>query len=137
MKKTDHITPALKKLQRLPVKNRIIFKLLLITHKSLNGLAPVYIKELLSYYTPCRSLSSIDSNLLVIPTAVTVTYGDRSFAVIAPKLWNQLLVAFRQSNRVDSFKRALKHRDIYKKNAFLRTLLLLLLSLLLLLLLSL
>ena len=26
------------------------------------------------------------------------TYGDRSFAAIAPKLWNQLPLAIRQSN---------------------------------------
>ena len=38
----------------------------------------------------------------------TVTYGDRSFAGIALKLWNELLLAVRQSNSFDSFKRALK-----------------------------
>ena len=34
MKKTDHITPVLKKLPWLPVNDRIIFKLLLLTYKS-------------------------------------------------------------------------------------------------------
>ena len=51
----------------LPVKDRIIFKLLLIRYKSLNRLALVCIKELLHHYTPCRSLRSSVSNLLVIP----------------------------------------------------------------------
>ena len=90
MKKTDHITLVLKKLHWLPVNDRITFKLLLLTYKSFNGLAPVYINELLYHYTPCRSLRSSDSNFLAIPKTTTITYGDRSFAAIAPKLWNQL-----------------------------------------------
>ena len=36
----------------------VTFKLLLITYKSVNGLAPVYINELLHHYTPCMSFSS-------------------------------------------------------------------------------
>ena len=58
----------------LPVKDRIIFKLLLIRYKSLNGLAPVYIKELLHHYTPRHTLCSSDSNLLVIPKTTMYSY---------------------------------------------------------------
>ena len=58
-------------------------------------------------YTPHRSLRFSDSNFLVTPKNTTVTYGERSFAAIAPKLWNQPPLAIRQSNSVDSFKRAL------------------------------
>ena len=71
-------------------------------------LAPVYINELLYHYTPCRSLRSSDSNFLVILKTTTITYGDRSFVAIAPKLWNQLPLAIRQSDSVDSYKRAMK-----------------------------
>ena len=39
----DHITPALCKLHWLPVRYRINFKILLITYKAINGLAPEYI----------------------------------------------------------------------------------------------
>ena len=42
-KKSDYITPVLKKLHWPPVNDRITFKLLLLTYKSLNGVAPVYI----------------------------------------------------------------------------------------------
>ena len=41
-----------------------IFKLLLLTYKSLDGLAPVCINELLHHSTPRRSLRSSDSNFL-------------------------------------------------------------------------
>ena len=50
-KKTDHITPVLCKLHWLPVQYRIIFKILLLLYKGLNGLAPAYISELLHYRT--------------------------------------------------------------------------------------
>ena len=64
----------------------------------------MYINELFHHYTPRRSLRSSDSNFLVIPktTTCTVTYGDRSFRAIAPKLWNQLPLAIRQSNSIDT-----------------------------------
>ena len=42
-KKTDHITPVLRKLNRLPLQYKIIFKILLLVYKDLNGLAPTYI----------------------------------------------------------------------------------------------
>ena len=81
MKKTNHITSVFKKMHWLPVNDRIMFKLLLITYKSLNGLAPVYINELLHHYSPCRSLRSSGYNLVVILKTTAVTNGDRSFAV--------------------------------------------------------
>ena len=93
----------------LPVNDRIIFKFLLPTCKYINGLGPVYINELLHHCTSRRSLRSSDPNfLLTVKTINTVTYGDRCFAAIAPKLWNQLPLAIRQGNSVDSFKTALK-----------------------------
>ena len=45
-KKHDHITPILKRLRRLPVCFRVIFKILLLTYKALNGQAPSYIRNL-------------------------------------------------------------------------------------------
>ena len=46
--KSCHVTPLLKSLHWLPVKYRIIFKVILITFKTIHGLAPVYISELIS-----------------------------------------------------------------------------------------
>ena len=87
-KKSAHITPVLKSLHWLPVKERIIFKILLVTYKILHGFAPACLNELLLNFTPHRLLRSSSLNLLSIPKTKTVTYGDRSFSVIAPKLWN-------------------------------------------------
>ena len=57
-KKSCHITPILKELHWLPVSQRIVFKLMLIVHKSFNNIAPIYISELLKVYTPSRNLRS-------------------------------------------------------------------------------
>ena len=50
--KYDHATPLLIQLHWLPVSQRIIFKILLLLFKVLNGLAPMYITELLDRYVP-------------------------------------------------------------------------------------
>ena len=55
-KKTDHITPVLRKLHWLPVQYRIIFKILLLVYKGPNGLAPAYISELLHHRASSRLL---------------------------------------------------------------------------------
>ena len=48
----------------LPVSQRIVFKLMLIVHISVNNIAPIYISELLKVYTPSRNLRSSNMSLL-------------------------------------------------------------------------
>ncbi len=57
-RKYDHVSPVLSTLHWLPIKHRIHFKILLITYKALNCLAPQYLSELLSHYSPPRLLRS-------------------------------------------------------------------------------
>ena len=89
MKKTDRITSVLKKLHWLPVNDRIIFKLLWT-----NGSPRCILMSGTSLHSR-RYLRSSDSNFLVTPKTITVSYGDRPFAAIAPKLWNQLPLAIK------------------------------------------
>ncbi len=65
-RKNDHISPVLSTLHWLPIKHCIDFKILLITYKALNGLAPQYLSELLSHYSPSRPLPSQNSGHLQI-----------------------------------------------------------------------
>ena len=44
--------PLLRELHWLPVKERVIYKVLLLTYKSVNKLAPAYLTELLKAYKP-------------------------------------------------------------------------------------
>ncbi|KAF7654004.1 hypothetical protein LDENG_00075870, partial [Lucifuga dentata] len=89
-RKYDHITPVLASLHWLPVQARADFKVLLLTYKALHGLAPPYLSELLTPYTPARPLRSLDAALLVIPSINKKSLGFRAFAYRAPYLWNTL-----------------------------------------------
>ena len=93
----------------LPVKQRIDFKILLITYKALNGQAPTYITDLLSYYRPARPLRLSTQNLLSNPRYNLKNYRGRSFAVATPRLWNALPLAVKNSNSVDIFKRQINN----------------------------
>ena len=65
-------TPLLGELHWLPIKQRMIFKTLLITYKEIHGKAPVYIQELLemksSSHAYYRLRSSQDQTLLKYPS---------------------------------------------------------------------
>ena len=62
----------------LLVKFRIEFKILLLTYKSLNALAPRYLSDLLHPYSPLRSLRSSDKDQLAIPRTRLKTFEDRT-----------------------------------------------------------
>ena len=106
-RKSCHMTPILKELHWLPVSQRIVFKLMLIVHKSVNNIAPIYISELLKVYTPSRNLRSSNMSLLKEPTSKR-TWGDRSFSVAAPRLWNHLPTKLKSCHSITRFKSLLK-----------------------------
>ena len=106
-KKRDHITPVLFQLHWLPVRQRIIFKLLLLTFKTLNGQSPAYISDLVTVYQPQRTLRSASQYLLQESIGRTLTYG-RSFSRVAPRLWNRLPLALRSPQTISRFKAQLK-----------------------------
>ena len=61
-----HITPILVELHWLPVRWRIDYKILLITFKAINGLAPLYLSDLVSIKSSTYSLRSNDSKILSV-----------------------------------------------------------------------
>jgi len=110
-RKFDHITPVLRQLHWLPVRQRITFKLSMITFKCLDGLAPSYLADVC---TPVSSvvgrwqLRSANSGALVVPRTRT-TIGRRNFAVAGPATWNSLPVDLRISSLSrDTFAKKLK-----------------------------
>ncbi len=48
----SHYHPILQSLHWLPIKYHISYKILLLTYKALNSLAPAYLTSLLSRYNP-------------------------------------------------------------------------------------
>ena len=107
-KKHDHVTGLLKELHWLPVQKRIIFKVLLLTFKALNGQGPIYLQDFLKFHTPSRTLRSSGDLLLQVPKTRLKTYGDRAFQAAAPRLWNNIPPSIRHSSSVAIFKRSLK-----------------------------
>ena len=90
--KFEHITPILKKLHWLPIKQRIDYKLCLLTYKTLQIQQPTYLYNSLSFPSHSLSTRSSDSSVLSIPY-VRTSLGKRAFSqfsVIAPRLWNSL-----------------------------------------------
>ena len=104
------MTPLLKRLHWLPVRFRIQFKLLLVTFKAIHGIAPNYIKDLIVVRTPSKyGLRSNDSLLLRHPSFKSYkTLRDRSFAMAAPSLWNDLPEHLRDCGNITQFKALLR-----------------------------
>lgn len=107
-RKFDHITPILVSLHWLPIQARADFKVLLLTYKSLHGLAPLYLSGLLAPYRPTRSLRSQDAGYLVVPKINKKTVGGRAFSYRAPLLWNKLPISIKEADTVATFKIRLK-----------------------------
>ena len=104
----DHISPILRGLHWLPVRERLQYKVLLYVYKGLNGLAPSYIMDMVKIYTPTRSLRSNDKMLLTVPVYKSATYGKRTFSYCAAELWNPLPLNLKMSPSLNSFKSQLK-----------------------------
>ena len=116
--KRCHIMPILQKLHWLPLVCRINYKLLVFVHRALYEKCPEYLSDLLHPYSPGRSLRSTNDGQLAVPRTRLATFGDRSFEVCAPKLWNALPHYIRNNRSLESFTRLLKahlFKQFYKK----------------------
>jgi len=67
-----------------PVRQRIHFKNLVITYKSINDMAPEYLCELVSIRKSTPNLRSSSQILLQVPVSRLKSYGDCASSVAAP-----------------------------------------------------
>ena len=105
---SDHITRTLQQLHWLPVKQRIVLKVLTLTFKALSGECPAYLADLINVQQTRRTgLRSGDSNKL-FERRCRRQWGDRSFVAAAPRLWNALPLALKESQSLQTFKKNLK-----------------------------
>jgi hypothetical protein len=115
--RTSHVTPVLMHLRSLPIKFRVEFKFGLLVYKALNGMAPQYITNLLSFKPEGNHHLRSDCSLLQIPKTNSKTLGDRSFKHVAPLIWNPLPLNIMWCETVNCFKTHLKtflFRKAYK-----------------------
>ena len=106
-KPTEHITPVLRDLHWLRVKDRIIFKILIYVYRSTINMSPLYISNLLTPYKQQRQLRS-NSKILFTEPRFTKSCGARSFLCAAPRLWNKLPEYVKTAKSVDSSKHCLR-----------------------------
>ena len=87
---------------------RIDFKIAVLVFKCLTGCAPKYLSQHIVPYCPERYLRSSSLFKVVLPPSRTVTYGDRSFSVAGPSVWNSLPLDVRSAQSFALFKSRLK-----------------------------
>ena len=107
-RKYDHISEGLMKLHWLPVRDRIKFKIAIITLKVLSTNQHRYLRDLLVVKSNTRTLRSSNDIVLKVPKTKLKTAGDRSFNLAAPKIWNGLPKNGRNAASLPLFKKQLK-----------------------------
>ena len=99
--KYDHVGDSLQKLHWLPVKFRIMFKILILVYKCLNGMGPNYLTSMLSY-------ENYGHVIKLKEPVVKTSFGERAFSKAGPKLWNSLPNTVTHCTSLTSFKSHLK-----------------------------
>lgn len=88
-KKYDHVTPLLRQLNWLPVKQMLYLKDAVMTYKCVNGLAPLYLSVKLTKRSNIHSRNTRKRDSLNTPLFRT-TAGQRTFQYRAASIWNNL-----------------------------------------------
>ena len=100
-RKYDRITAAIRdSLHRLPVQQRIEYKMCVLVYKCQHQAAPIYLSELcilVATFTGRSHLRSAVKECLVTDYCRTRNYGQRSFSYSGPTLWNSLPLTLRDS----------------------------------------
>jgi len=110
-RRSERVTPLLRELHWLRVKERIQFRLCVLTYRCLHGSAPSYLAETLyltSDMESRRRLRSGSTSSLMVPSSRRATLGDRAFPVAAARAWNSILTSVRSLSSYLTFWRNLK-----------------------------
>jgi hypothetical protein len=88
-KKFDHISPKLRELNWLPVKEHLLFRDSVMMYKCIHNLAPPYLCNKFRKRSNLHECYTRNRELLQIPMYNTTT-GQRTFNYRGAKLWNEL-----------------------------------------------
>ena len=86
----------------------MVFKILLLTYKALNGLSPLYFRDPIVPFIPERTLRSQSAGLFVVPRMHTITLGGRAVSYQAVLLRNHLANWVQEADSTCAFKITLK-----------------------------
>jgi len=87
----SYLSPVLRQLHWLPVRQRVVFKIATLVYRSLAGNAPVYLAGHCPLVADARvrQLRSADTRTLVV-SRMRSSFEDRTFAATGPLVWNSL-----------------------------------------------
>lgn len=103
IRKFDHISKGLDLLQWLPIEKRIQLRIALLSWKAVRLGEPTYLASLLSAQPSCQyGLRSVDQDLLMVPW-IGSAKGSRAFRIVAPRIWNSIPIAVRNSSKACTF----------------------------------
>jgi len=100
--KYSHISPVLKSLHWLKIEQRVEYKIISTTYKTLQSKKPSYLHNLLNINTNRLTRSSDVVTLQRPPVLSRLKLTDRSFTHHAPVLWNGLPKHLRQPTSCNS-----------------------------------
>ena len=90
-RRSNQISPVLRQLHWLPVRQCVEFRVATLVHQSLSGMSPPYLADDCRLVADARErrLRSTASRTCVV-TRTYSTFGDRAFLAASPGLWNSL-----------------------------------------------
>ena len=96
-------------IKMLSMKQKTLYRLLCIVHKSLLTAQPVYINDMLLHKISTRTLRSTDYRYLLSSHLCRLSHTlNGAFVYSAPYNWNKLPLSIRMISNHDTFKRSVK-----------------------------
>ena len=106
-KKSDHVTPLLRHLNWLPVREQLQYRDSILAFKCINGIAPQYLTSKFKKRSKIHTRNTRNANTIQIPLFRTAA-GQPTFAYRGAKSWNNLNADVRENTNHRSFKKTLK-----------------------------
>jgi hypothetical protein len=106
----DHITPAMKDSNWLPINQRIKYKLCLMMHLIHTQQCPDYMRDLVSTTATATTRTGLRSasGLSYWKPRVRTKFGERAFSFSGLAAWNSLPIHLQTATNTNTFKRQLK-----------------------------
>ena len=109
-RRSNHISPVLRQLHWLPVRQRVHFKMAAFVHQSLSGISPSYLADdccLVANACEWRLRSTARRTCVV--TRTYSTFSNRAFSAAGPGLWNSLPLHLKDADlSYNELRRSLK-----------------------------
>ena len=105
--KRNHITPTLKRLHWLPVRQRVTYKIATLVYNIRRSREPDYLYSLLKDYIHTRHLRSTNTQRLCVQRTKLKT-GERAFSIAAPRVWKALPSGITSAESLTTFRKLLK-----------------------------